>query len=63
MDRLPKNHELIIRLTLDWFTLNLAEVWRYRDPLFLFIATSRQNTNRLFFGLCKSGLTSGARPS
>jgi lipopolysaccharide transport system permease protein len=37
MNRLPKDYELVIRPTRGWFTFNLAEVWHYRDLLFLLV--------------------------
>ena len=37
MKHVPADYELIIRPTRGWFTLNLAEVWRYRDLLVLLI--------------------------
>jgi lipopolysaccharide transport system permease protein len=37
MDHVPTGYELVIRPTRGWFTLNLAEVWRYRDLLMLLI--------------------------
>jgi lipopolysaccharide transport system permease protein len=33
----PPDYELIIRPTRGWFHLNLGEVWRYRDLLFLLV--------------------------
>jgi lipopolysaccharide transport system permease protein len=37
MNQLPSNSELVIRPTGGWFHLNLADVWRYRDLLFLLV--------------------------
>jgi lipopolysaccharide transport system permease protein len=37
MDHLPVDYELVIRPTRGWFTLNLSEVWRYRDLLTLLV--------------------------
>jgi lipopolysaccharide transport system permease protein len=37
MDHVPTNYELVVRPTRGWFTLNLAEIWRYRDLLMLLI--------------------------
>jgi lipopolysaccharide transport system permease protein len=37
MNRVPTEYELVIRRTGGWFTLNLAEVWQYRDLLLLLI--------------------------
>jgi lipopolysaccharide transport system permease protein len=37
MHHFPKDYELVIRPTRGWFTLNLTEVWRYRDLLVLLI--------------------------
>src|SRR5690348_5810042 len=33
----PSNYEIVIRPTRGWFHLNLADVWRYRDLLFLLV--------------------------
>jgi homopolymeric O-antigen transport system permease protein len=33
----PPDYELIIRPTRGWFRLNLGEIWRYRDLLFLLV--------------------------
>jgi lipopolysaccharide transport system permease protein len=33
----PSNYEIVIRPTRAWFQLNLADVWRYRDLLFLLV--------------------------
>jgi lipopolysaccharide transport system permease protein len=33
----PSNYEIVIRPTRGWFDLNLADVWRYRDLLFLLV--------------------------
>jgi lipopolysaccharide transport system permease protein len=37
MDQVPTDYELVIRPTRGWFTLNLREVWQYRDLLVLLI--------------------------
>jgi lipopolysaccharide transport system permease protein len=37
MDHVPTDYELVIRPTRGWFTLNLREVWHYRDLLMLLI--------------------------
>src|SRR5262249_14534163 len=37
MKHVPTDYELVIRPTRGWLTLNLAEVWRYRDLLVLLI--------------------------
>jgi lipopolysaccharide transport system permease protein len=37
MLQLPSNYEIVIRPTRGWFHLNLADVWRYRDLLFLLV--------------------------
>jgi lipopolysaccharide transport system permease protein len=37
MLQLPSNYELVIRPTRGWFHVNLADVWRYRDLLFLLV--------------------------
>jgi lipopolysaccharide transport system permease protein len=37
MHQLPSNYEIVIRPTRGWFQLNLADVWRYRDLLFLLV--------------------------
>ena len=37
MRQLPSNYEIVIRPTRDWFHLNLADLWRYRDLLFLMV--------------------------
>jgi lipopolysaccharide transport system permease protein len=37
MKHVPAHYELIIRPTRGWLTLNLAEVWRYRDLLVLLV--------------------------
>jgi lipopolysaccharide transport system permease protein len=37
MNHIPTDYELVIRPTRGWFTLNLAEVWRYRDLLMLLV--------------------------
>jgi lipopolysaccharide transport system permease protein len=37
MKHIPTEYELVIRPTRGWFTLNLAEVWRYRDLLMLLV--------------------------
>jgi lipopolysaccharide transport system permease protein len=37
MNHIPTNYELVIRPTRGWFTLNLAEIWQYRDLLVLLI--------------------------
>jgi lipopolysaccharide transport system permease protein len=37
MDHVPTDYELVIRPTRGWFTLNLREVWQYRDLLVLLI--------------------------
>jgi lipopolysaccharide transport system permease protein len=37
MEHLRADYELVIRPTRGWFTLNLAEVWRYRDLLLLLV--------------------------
>jgi lipopolysaccharide transport system permease protein len=37
MDHLPNDYELVIRRTRGWFTLNLGEIWQYRDLLVLLI--------------------------
>jgi lipopolysaccharide transport system permease protein len=47
VSHLPPGYELVIRRTEGWFTLNVADVWRYRDLLLLlvrrdFVAKYRQ---------------------
>src|SRR6516164_2696005 len=37
MLQLPSNYEIVIRSTRGRFQLNLADVWRYRDLLFLLV--------------------------
>jgi lipopolysaccharide transport system permease protein len=37
MIQAPSNYEIVIRPTRGWFDLNLADVWRYRDLLFLLV--------------------------
>jgi len=37
MLQLPSNYEIVIRPTRGWFHLNLADIWRYRDLLFLLV--------------------------
>jgi lipopolysaccharide transport system permease protein len=37
MKHIPTDYELVIRPTRGWFTLNLGEVWHYRDLLVLLI--------------------------
>src|SRR5215467_3925356 len=37
MNRIPNDCEIVIRSTRSWFTLNLAEVWHYRDLLLLLV--------------------------
>ena len=37
MSHLPANYELVIRPTRGWFHLNLGDLWRYRDLLFLLV--------------------------
>lgn len=37
MRQLPSNYEIVIRPTRDWFRLDLADLWRYRDLLFLMV--------------------------
>src|SRR5262245_17046673 len=37
MHQLPPNYEIVIRPTRGWFHLNLADLWRYRDLLFLLV--------------------------
>ena len=37
MKHVPADYELVIRPTRGWFTLNLGEVWRYRDLLVLLV--------------------------
>jgi lipopolysaccharide transport system permease protein len=37
MDHVPTDYELVIRPTRGWFTVNLREVWHYRDLLMLLI--------------------------
>ena len=37
MSHLPSDYELVIRPTRGWFNLNLGDVWRYRDLLFLLV--------------------------
>jgi lipopolysaccharide transport system permease protein len=37
MHQLESNYEIVIRPTRDWFQLNLIDVWRYRDLLFLLV--------------------------
>lgn len=37
MSDLPANYELVIRPTRGWFHLNLGDLWRYRDLLFLLV--------------------------
>jgi len=54
MNRVPTEYELVIRRTGGWFTLNLAEVWQYRDLLLLlihrdFIAKYKQTTAAMDF--------------
>jgi len=34
---LPADYELVIRPSRGWFNLNLSDVWRYRDLLFLLV--------------------------
>jgi lipopolysaccharide transport system permease protein len=36
-DHIPIDYELVIQPTRGWFTLNLAEIWRYRDLLMLLV--------------------------
>jgi lipopolysaccharide transport system permease protein len=37
MVQAPSSYEIVIRPTRGWFDLNLADVWRYRDLLFLLV--------------------------
>jgi lipopolysaccharide transport system permease protein len=37
MPQLPSNYEIVIHPARGWFHLNLAELWRYRDLLFLLV--------------------------
>jgi len=37
MNRIPNDCEIVIRSTRSWFTLNLPEIWRYRDLLALLV--------------------------
>ena len=37
MNHIPTDYELVIQPTRGWFTLNLVEVWRYRDLLVLLV--------------------------
>ena len=37
MLQLPSNYEIVIRPTRGWFHLNLADLWQYRDLLFLLV--------------------------
>src|SRR5262245_58084170 len=37
MSHLPSDYELVIRPTRGWLNLNLGDVWRYRDLLFLLV--------------------------
>src|SRR5262245_34127419 len=37
MPHVPSDYELVIRPTRGWFHLDLADVWRYRDLLFLLV--------------------------
>jgi len=37
VSHLPSDYELVIRPTRGWFNLNLGDVWRYRDLLFLLV--------------------------
>jgi lipopolysaccharide transport system permease protein len=37
MIRAPSNYEIVIRPTHGWFNINLADIWRYRDLLFLLV--------------------------
>jgi lipopolysaccharide transport system permease protein len=37
VSHLPANYELVIRPTRGWFHLNLGDLWRYRDLLFLLV--------------------------
>ena len=37
MLHVPDSYELVIRPTRGWFRLNLADLWRYRDLLFLLV--------------------------
>lgn len=37
MKHIPTDYELVIRPTRGWLSLNLAEVWRYRDLLVLLV--------------------------
>ena len=37
MPQLSSSYEIVIRPTRGWFQLNLADVWRYRDLLFLLV--------------------------
>jgi lipopolysaccharide transport system permease protein len=36
-DHVPTDYELVIRPTRGWLTLNLAEIWHYRDLLLLLV--------------------------
>src|SRR5215470_7466272 len=37
MNRIPNDCEIVIRSTRSWFTLNLPEIWNYRDLLALLV--------------------------
>ena len=37
MRQLPSNYEVVIRPTRGWLHLNLADLWKYRDLLFLMV--------------------------
>src|ERR1700726_2474443 len=37
MSQVASDFESVIRPTRGWFNLNLADVWRYRDLLFLLV--------------------------
>jgi hypothetical protein len=37
MLHVPADYEIVIKPTKGWFTLNLADVWRYRDLVGLLV--------------------------
>ena len=37
MSQIPSNYEIVIRPTRGWFHLDLADLWKYRDLLFLMV--------------------------
>ena len=37
VSQVPSNFELLIRPTRGWLHVDLAEVWRYRDLLFMLV--------------------------